>query len=184
MTVRHESAERRTLEATNCIADEGRSLGVGLQEQTPNYRKLRRGNSRRGERCGKRRANVRQVSAKKTNESEPLYTCRKRMDVLETRLQSLAWDRVWEKPVYCPDGDRHQGGVSLAAGGYAERGNLAPRCEGRSPSGRTMRSRVPKRGAGTDGLVVVKKPGNAGRAKEPDDLAKDAGQPAMGGTGV
>ncbi len=43
---------------------------------------------------------------------------------------------------------------------------------------------VPRRGEGTDGLVVAKKPGNAGGAREPDDLAEDAGQPAMGGAGV
>jgi len=38
------------------------------------------------------------------------------------------------------------------------------------------------RGEGADGFVVAMKPGNAGRAKEPDDLAEVAGQPAMGGT--
>jgi len=37
------------------------------------------------------------------------------------------------------------------------------------------------RGGGADGLVGAKKPGNAGRAKGPDDLAKDRGQPVMGG---
>jgi hypothetical protein len=37
------------------------------------------------------------------------------------------------------------------------------------------------RGEGTDGLVVAVKPGNAGGAKEPDDLADGGGQPAMGG---
>jgi len=41
---------------------------------------------------------------------------------------------------------------------------------------------VPMRGEGADGLVVVRKPGNAGGAREPDDLAEGAGQPAMGGT--
>jgi hypothetical protein len=40
---------------------------------------------------------------------------------------------------------------------------------------------VPMRGAGADGLVVAWKPGNAGRAKEPDDLAEEASQAAMGG---
>jgi hypothetical protein len=40
---------------------------------------------------------------------------------------------------------------------------------------------VPMRGAGTDGLVVAKKPGNAGGVKEPDDLAEGASQPEMGG---
>lgn len=37
------------------------------------------------------------------------------------------------------------------------------------------------RGEGADGLVVAMKPGNAGRAKGPGDLAEDAGQPEMGG---
>jgi hypothetical protein len=40
------------------------------------------------------------------------------------------------------------------------------------------------RGEGADGSVVAKKPSNAGRAKGPDDLAEDAGQPAMGGAGA
>lgn len=37
------------------------------------------------------------------------------------------------------------------------------------------------RGGGADGLVVVTKPGNAGGAKGPDDLAEGASQPARGG---
>ncbi len=37
------------------------------------------------------------------------------------------------------------------------------------------------RGIGADGLVVARKPGNAGGAKGPDDPAEDASQPAMGG---
>jgi hypothetical protein len=43
---------------------------------------------------------------------------------------------------------------------------------------------VPMRGAGADGLVVAMKPGNAGRAKEPDSPALDSGQPARGGAGA
>jgi hypothetical protein len=40
------------------------------------------------------------------------------------------------------------------------------------------------RGEGADGPVVAMKPGNAGGARGPDSLAKDAGQPAMGGAGA
>lgn len=43
---------------------------------------------------------------------------------------------------------------------------------------------VPRRGEGADRLVVAMNPGNAGGAREPDDLAEDVGQPAMGGAGV
>ena len=57
---------------------------------------------------------TRQVCAEKTNVSEPLVTCRKRRDVIETRLQSLAWDEARGMPVDCPSGDRHKGGVSPA----------------------------------------------------------------------
>ena len=57
---------------------------------------------------------TRQVSARKTNVSEPLMTCRKRRDVAETRLQLLAWDRARRMPADCPSGDRHEDGVSLA----------------------------------------------------------------------
>jgi hypothetical protein len=67
---------------------------------------------------------TRQVSAGKANVSEPLLTCRKRMDATETRLQSLAWDGARGAPVYCSSGDRHEGGASPVHGSCAERGNL------------------------------------------------------------
>jgi hypothetical protein len=47
-----------------------------------------------------------------------------------------------------------------------------------------MRRRVPKRGEGADGLEVAGKPGNAGGAKGPNELAEGVGQPAMGGAGA
>ena len=125
-----------------------------------------------------------QVCVGKTNESEPLMTCRKLRDVAETRLQSLAWDRTRRVPADWPSGVRHEDGVRPARGSCAERGNLVLRCQGRPPSGRPARSRVPKRGTGADGFVVVMKPGNAGGAKGPDSPAEDTGQPAMGGTDV
>lgn len=54
------------------------------------------------------------MSAGKTNVSEPLMKCRKRRDVIETELQSLARDEARGEPVDCPSGDRHKGGVSPA----------------------------------------------------------------------
>jgi hypothetical protein len=67
---------------------------------------------------------IRQVSAGKTNASEPLLTCRKRRDVVETRLQLLAWDEARRVPADCPSGDRHEDGVRPARGSCVERGNL------------------------------------------------------------
>ena len=55
---------------------------------------------------------TRQVCTGKTNASEPLMTCRKRMDVTETRLHRLAWDEARQVPADCPSGDRHEDGVS------------------------------------------------------------------------
>lgn len=57
---------------------------------------------------------TRQVSAGKTNVSEPLMKCRKRRDVIESRLLSLVCDEAREMPADCPSGDRHAGGVSPA----------------------------------------------------------------------
>jgi hypothetical protein len=57
---------------------------------------------------------TRQVSAGKTNESEPPMRCRKRRDVIETGLQLLVRDEARRMPADCPSGDRHEGGVSPA----------------------------------------------------------------------
>src|SRR3954468_1642680 len=116
-----------------CTRDEGRPLGLGLQDQGPNHRKLRRFNGRGGERCGKRRDQSRQVCAGQTNVSEPLLTCRKRRDVAKTRLPLWACDKARRKPADWPSGDRHEDGVRPARGSCAERGTLSPRCEGRPP---------------------------------------------------
>ena len=57
---------------------------------------------------------TRQVRAGKTNVSEPLTTCRKRRDVIETGLLSLARDAARKMPTDCPSDDRHEDGVSPA----------------------------------------------------------------------
>src|SRR4030095_10447141 len=88
------------------------------------------------------------------------------------------------KPVYCLSGDRHKSGASSAQALMWNVGTSSLDVQGSPPSGRPARSRVPMRGGGTDRLVVVVKPGNAGGAKGPDDLADGASQPAMGGASV
>ena len=57
---------------------------------------------------------TRQVRAGKANASEPLRTCRKRRDVTETGLQSLARDAAQGVPADGLGGDRHEGGASPA----------------------------------------------------------------------
>ena len=44
--------------------------------------------------------------------SEPLMTCRKRRDDVETRGESLTWDKSGGEPAYCPGGIRHEGGAT------------------------------------------------------------------------
>lgn len=126
---------------------------------------------------------TRQVSAGKTNESEPLMKCRKRMNVIETGLQSLAQDKLGGHLFTVQAMTGMKGGVSPSAGSCAERGNLSPRCKGKSPSGRPMRRKVPMRGEGADRPVVVMKPSNVGGARGPACSAKDIGQPEKGGAG-
>ena len=57
---------------------------------------------------------TRQVSAGKTNVSEPLMKCRKGMDVTEPGLLCRARDEARGVPADCSSGDRHEGGVSPA----------------------------------------------------------------------
>jgi hypothetical protein len=109
---------------------------------------------------------VRQVRAKKANVSEPLMTCRKRIDGIETEESrylgkrpggnlltaqvvpgmevARAWLRLWcetWEPV-----------ASNAAVGLGERPARPPK--GESQAAETARGRVPMRGTGTDRLVV------------------------------
>jgi len=73
---------------------------------------------------------TRQVCAGKTNASEPLITCRKRRDVIETGLQLLARDEVRGVPADCPSDDRHEDGVSPAQALVRNVGTSRPDAKG------------------------------------------------------
>ena len=185
MTVRHDGAERRPRwqPRSSLAAREMRvgPSGSGCRVRSQTAPELLGSRARVVSVRGKGGPGACQVRVEKTNASEPLMMCRKRRDVIETRLQSVVWDRAWGQPAYCPGGGRHEGGVSSTTGSRAERGNLSPRCQGRTSSGRPTRGRVPMRGTGTDRLVVAMKPGNAGGAKESGCPALGTSQPVMGG---
>ena len=53
------------------------------------------------------------MRSRETSESEPLMTCRKRMDDAETGGKSLTRDESGGRPDFCPGGIRHEGGVTL-----------------------------------------------------------------------
>ncbi len=63
---------------------------------------------------GKGGGTLRQVCLKETNASEPLMTCRKARDDVETGIRIwILGARVGEVPADCPTGVRHEGGVTL-----------------------------------------------------------------------
>jgi hypothetical protein len=129
---------------------------VALQEEATNHPKVRRSRAVRAERWGKRRANecVR-YDPMKASESEPLLTCRKLLDDIETRLSCGAWNEPGMAPVYCPGGVRHGGGASAGqapvwnmgtcrlAGERLMVGDLRPSLPGKAPSGRNRKGRSP-----------------------------------------
>jgi len=141
--------------------------------------------------CGKGTLKACQVRAEKANESEPLLTCRKRTDGIETGVQLLPRDE--------PGGNLLTGQVML--GTKAARVRLrrwhgtwepvAPARPGACWSSRrkevpqaaeTARGGVPVRGTGADRPVVARKPGNAGGAKGTGCPGSLGGQPAwLGG---
>ena len=116
------------------------------------------------------------------NESKPLIIkCRKRIDVIETRGKSLTWDKVWRSPAYCPDGDRHKGGMSVVRAYARNVGPCGADAKGEGQGEELTRPRVPMQHRGADCPVVVLIPGNSGGAKGADGSAELMGQPAMGG---
>ena len=149
--------------------------------------------SRGGERCGQGARIVRQVRAKKANVSEPLMTCRKRSNGIETEESrylgkqpggdlliaqvvpgmevARAWLRLWCK-TWEP----------VASNVAAEVGHGPVRLSKGDPQvAETTRGRVPRRGTGTDRRVVATKPGNAGGAKAAGCSGSFGGQPLRGG---
>jgi hypothetical protein len=75
------------------------------------------------------------------------------MNVIKTRLQSLAWDGVKARPAYGLDGDRRKGGVSLVRALMENVGTCRHDAKGR-PQWKTHTDRVPMRGTGADQPVV------------------------------
>jgi len=134
-----------------------------------------------------------QVRTGKANVSEPLLTCRKRIDDIETGVQLLPWDRSGG----CLFIGQMVSGMKVARARFRRqcgtRERLAPmslvRCwtgrrKGEARAAETVRVRVLMRGRRADRLVVVMTPGNAGRAKGTGRPGSYDDQPAVpGGVG-
>lgn len=139
---------------------------------------------------GKGALRARQVWVRKASVSEPLMTCRNKLQWRRNRGENWVPGQVWGEPVDCPDGVRHIGGASLIlALAWNVRtcrpdtvaGLLGRWREGVPQAAHTARGRVPSRGTGTDRLVVVMKPGNAGGAKGTGHPGLFGGQPVLPG---
>src|SRR4029450_12231723 len=130
--------------------------------------------SQGGERCGNGAPGAGQGGTETANESEPLMKCRKRIDGIETRVQSLPWDE--------PDGSLPTGQVVPGTKAARARFRRQPRTweppapmgpaacwsgrrKGAPQAAGTARGGVPVRGRGADRPVVAVMPGNAGGAK-------------------
>jgi hypothetical protein len=62
--------------------------------------------------------------------SEPLMTCRKSKDDVETRGKLLTWDKSGGEPAYCAGGIRHEGGVTLCQASVRNVGPCRPDAKG------------------------------------------------------
>jgi hypothetical protein len=86
--------------------------------------------------------------------SEPLRTCRKRIGDVETGEKSLPWEESGRWPDCCPDGIRHEGGVTLRLALARNVGTCRPMPRKTLKWEAPMRARVPMRGTGTEQLAV------------------------------
>jgi hypothetical protein len=111
---------------------------------------------------------TRQMRAGKTNESEPLLTCRKSVRRHRNQARETGLGRkLGGRPADRPSGGRHGDGVSPVQACVRNVGTCHLDAKGDVQVDGPTRTRVPMRGGEADGLVVATKPVNAGGAKEP-----------------
>lgn len=125
---------------------------------------------------------LQQVWIRETNESEPLMTRRNSENCRRNQRRFYLLGQVCRRPDYWANGGRRIGGVKLIQASVRNCGNQSFRCEGRSPSGRNHKARVPMRGTGADRSVVVMKAGNAAGAKGSDQAVAFGVQLETGGS--
>jgi hypothetical protein len=124
------------------------------------------------------------VRARKANTSEPLMSCRKLLNCHRNQTTFAVCEEVQRVPVYWLDGGRQIDGAILVQASVWNVGTWRSDAKGETQRAGTLRVRVPKRSAGTDQLVVVMKPGNAGGAKGLSRPVSGMSQPVRGGAHV
>ncbi len=124
------------------------------------------------------------MGARKANASEPLMSCRKLHNCHRNQTSFAVCEEVQRKPVYWLDGGRQIDGAILVQAFMRNVGTWRSDAKGEVQGAGTPRVRVPTRSAGTDQLVVVMKPGNAGGAKGLNRPAEGVSQPEREGAHV
>lgn len=162
----------------------GSAPGDGLQDQFPNHPTLRGDEIPGGERFGKRRGYPRQVRARKANASEPLMSYRKPHNCHRNQTSFAVCEGVQRGPAYWLGGGWRIDGAILVQAFMRNVGTWRSDARGAAQGAGTLRAGVPKRSAGADQLVVVKKPGNACGAKGLNHPAEGVSQPGRGGAHV
>ena len=86
--------------------------------------------------AGKGGVGLRQVRFKETNASEPPMKCRNGFNRRRNRGLISALGQGWGKPVYCPTGVRHVGGVTLIQALVRNVGTCRPDAKGEAQADR------------------------------------------------
>lgn len=146
------------------IHDEGRPLGVGVQAQTSNRGKRWRSRVVVVSVAGQGGARLRQVRITKTNASEPLRTCRKNVDDVETGIETLSREAGGGEPVYRSTGVRHEGGVIVMQAWMRNVGTCRSDAKGDAQVGRP-RKRLSTEAGHRDGVAHSR---DEGSVMEPD----------------
>jgi hypothetical protein len=168
----------------NCLTDEGRPLGVGLQEQTPNHLRRLWPKATVVNAEGKGSDIPGQVTGKKRTARESLMKCRKYLDDGQNHGVEVAVGEAPTKPAYGRSGIRHERWPELAMrrlnGTWEpEISMLTEKLQVEDPRGREYGCGV----SGADCLVLVMKRGNARGAKGTGHSSHDQrGQLETGGT--
>src|ERR1700694_3040451 len=117
----------------------------------------------------------------KTNASEPLMTCRKRRDNVKTGAESFLRDESGGRPVYCPLGVRHEGGVSVILAQVRNLGTCRLDAKGATQAAIPRESEYRCEAQGRSNPYERRRLCNGAGAKGLRYPALTLGQPARGG---
>jgi Reverse transcriptase (RNA-dependent DNA polymerase) len=126
-TLKEDRCRRRYRRMRCCMRDGGWPSAVALQGEIANHREVRRSRAGVLSVAEKARRRARQVWVTKASESEPPLKCRKRIDDIQTGVESLPRDESGGSLLTGQVGVRHGWWRERGLGSGAELGNLSLR---------------------------------------------------------